>query len=152
MTFLTRRNKLDNRNNVRHDYLSNVLSDFLNEFSSFPSSLFYEDKSLSPRLDISETDTEYNLEIELPGVKQQDVDLKIDNNVLTIQGHKGEQSEEKEKNYCMRERYYGSFKRSISLPSNIDENNIGATFNHGILHIKIAKKEQNKARKIEIKN
>ncbi|KJV55681.1 Hsp20/alpha crystallin family protein [Orientia tsutsugamushi] len=151
MSFLIRRNKVNNHSNTLRQDLNNVLSDFLNNFSSFQSSLFDEDRALLPRIDVFETDTEYHLEVELPGIKQEDVVLKIDNNILTVEGHKDDQLEEKEKFYYMRERYYGSFKRSISLPSNIDENNIDAKFSDGMLCIKISKREQDKARKIEIK-
>ncbi|XP_044733493.1 small heat shock protein C4-like [Chrysoperla carnea] len=95
-----------------------------------------------------ENDSEYNLEMELPGITQDNIDLKIDSNILTIEGKKEQSPEKKDHNYHMQERYYGSFYRSISLPSNIDEEHIEAQFKDGILSIKIPKKEQSKAKKI----
>jgi HSP20 family protein len=89
--------------------------------------------------------------VELPGMQAKDIELKIDNNMLTIKGKRDETTESKEKNYYMRERYYGIFQRSITLPSNIDEMHIDAQFDNGILCINIPKKEIGKTKKIDIK-
>lgn len=147
------RNKSEVSNELmRRNYLDNIFDDFFNEFYSFPYSTSSKGRDLIPRIDISETDSGYSLEIELPGVNQRDIDINIDNHILTVKGHKEEKSDEKNKNYHMRERYYGSFQRSISLPANIKDEAIDAHFENGILHIKIPKKEQGKTRKIEVKS
>jgi len=93
---------------------------------------------------------EYRLELELPGVLQDNIDIKVDSNILTIEGTKEKISENKDLNYHMQERYYGSFYRSISLPSNINEEHIEAKFKDGILQIKIPKKEHSTAKKIKL--
>ena len=94
---------------------------------------------LSPRIDVSETDDEYKIEAELPGINQKEIDVKIDNNILTIKGKKEDTKEKKDKNYHLRERYYGTFQRSISLPSNIESDKIDASFKNGVLHIVVPK-------------
>ena len=110
-----------------------------------------KDNSLSPRMDISETETEYKIEVELPGISQQDIEVKMDNNILTVKGKMEEEKEEKERTYYTRERYYGLFQRSVSLPNNVNPDDIDARFNNGILHIQIPKKVQDNAKKIAIK-
>ena len=105
---------------------------------------------LSPRIDISETDGEYKIEAELPGINQKEIDVKIDNNILTIKGKKEDVKEEKEKNYHLRERYYGAFQRSISLPNNIEPEKIKARFENGVLNISVPKSDKRTPKKIEI--
>lgn len=137
------------------DYENGIFDDLFGDFlSSLPSTSLYSssDLDISPRVDISENDNSYLLEAELPGLKEDEIDVKIDNNILTIKGRKEKVSEEKNKNYYLKERYSGSFQRSISLPSNIDEGGIDANFENGILRIEIPKKNQKNAQKIEIKS
>lgn len=76
----------------------------------------------------------------------------MDNNILTIKGKKEEESETSERNYHVRERYYRSFKRSISLPNNVKADDVDARYENGVLHVRIPKKEQEKTKKIEIKS
>lgn len=145
------RNKSELQNNSsRRSYVDDIFTNFFNEISSWPSS--YNDRVLSPRTDIVENDSDYSLEMELPGVIQDNIDLKIDNNILTIEGKKEQSSEKKDHNYHMQERYYGSFYRSISLPSNIDDEHIEAQVKDGVVSVKIPKKEQSKAKKIKVLN
>ena len=106
-----------------------IFDDLFNELYSLPTSFLSKSgMDLSPRIDISETDSEYKIEAELPGINQKEIDVKIDNNILTIKGKKEDIKEEKEKNYHLRERYYGAFQRSISLPNNIEPEKIKASF------------------------
>jgi HSP20 family protein len=136
-----------NRENIE-----NIFEEFFNDFNR-ASSLLSETvrASLLPRLNISETDNKYFIEAELPGVKQSDLELKLDNNILVIKGKTEESKESKERNYFMRERYYGSFQRSLTLPNNINENYITANFKDGILNIEITKKLENSTKSIEVK-
>ena len=136
-----------NRENIE-----NIFEEFFNDFNR-PSSLLSETvrASLLPKLNISETDNKYFIEAELPGVKQSDLELKLDNNILVIKGKTEESKESKERNYFMRERYYGSFQRSLTLPNNINENDITANFKDGILNIEITKKLENSTKSIEVK-
>jgi len=137
----------NNRSNIE-----NIFEEFFNDFNRI-SPLLSETMrtSLQPRLNISETDNKYFIEAELPGVKQSDLELKLDNNILLIKGKSEESKESKERNYFMRERYYGSFQRSLTLPNNINENDITANFKDGILNIEITKKLENSTKNIEIK-
>jgi HSP20 family protein len=137
----------NNRSNIE-----NIFEEFFNDFNRI-SPLLSETlrTSLLPRLNISETDNKYFIEAELPGVKQNDLELKLDNNILVIKGKSEESKESKERNYFMRERYYGSFQRSLTLPNNINENDITANFKDGILNIEITKKLENSTKNIEIK-
>ncbi|AWN82053.1 Hsp20/alpha crystallin family protein [Candidatus Cardinium hertigii] len=147
------KHKSDGSNLVRRDYFHNLFNElFNNDFYTFPTSFAAgNEKSILPRTDISETDAAYCIEVELPGMQANDIELKIDNNILTIRGKKEETTEDKDKNYYMRERYYGIFQRSITLPSNISEEHIDAQFDNGILCIRIPKREAGKTKKIEIK-
>ncbi len=137
-----------NRENIE-----NIFEEFFNDFNRPSSSLLSETvrASLLPKLNISETDNKYFIEAELPGVKQSDLELKLDNNILVIKGKTEESKESKERNYFMRERYYGSFQRSLTLPNNINENDITANFKDGILNIEITKKLENSTKSIEVK-
>ena len=138
----------NNRSNIE-----NIFEEFFNDFNRLSPPLLSETMraNLLPRLNISETDSKYFIEAELPGVKQNDVELKLDNNILIIKGNAEESSENKERNYFMRERYHGSFQRSLKLPNNINEDDINATFKDGILNIEITKKLENSTKKIEVK-
>jgi HSP20 family protein len=138
----------NNRQNIE-----NIFEEFFNDFNRPTSSLLSETMrtSLLPKLNISETDNKYFIEAELPGVKQNDLELKLDNNILVIKGKTEESKESKERNYFMRERYYGSFQRSLTLPNNINENDITANFKDGILNIEITKKLENSTKNIEVK-
>ena len=128
-----------------------VFDDLFNELYSLPTSFLSKSGvDLSPRIDISETDAAYKIEAELPGINQKDIDVKIDNNILTIKGKKEDIKEEKEKNYHLRERYYGAFQRSISLPNNIEPEKIKASFENGVLNISVPKNDKRTPKKIEI--
>lgn len=138
----------NNRENIE-----NIFAEFFNDFNRPSSSLLSETvrATLLPRLNISETDNKYFIEAELPGVKQSDLELKLDNNILVIKGKTEESKESKQRNYFTRERYYGSFQRSLTLPNNINENDITANFKDGILNIEITKKLENSTKNIEVK-
>ncbi len=128
-----------------------VFDDLFNELYSLPTSFLSKcGVDLSPRIDISETDAAYKIEAELPGINQKEIDVKIDNNILTIKGKKEDIKEEKEKNYHLRERYYGAFQRSISLPNNIEPEKIKASFENGVLNISVPKNDKRTPKKIEI--
>jgi len=138
----------NNRSNIE-----NIFEEFFHDFNRLSSPLLSETMiaSLLTRLNISEADNKYLIEAELPGVKQNDLELKLDNNILIIKGKTEENNENKERNYFMRERYYGSFQRSLTLPNNTNEDDINATFKDGILNIEITKKLENSTKKIEVK-
>lgn len=101
---------------------------------------FAGDTLLRPKVDLSGADKEYQLTVEIPGVSEKDVSVDISNNVMTIKGEKKLEKEEKEKNYYRIERSYGSFQRVLSLPEDVDQDGIKASFNNGVLTITMPRK------------
>ena len=94
-----------------------------------------------PKLDIAEMKDKYEIKAELPGMDEKDINLSLDDGVLTISGEKKAENEEKEKGYYLKECSYGSFSRSVRLPENIADDKIGAHFKKGVLFIDMPKKE-----------
>ncbi len=110
----------------------------------------YYESNWTPSMDISETDKEFLVTVELPGMKKEDINLSIDNNVLTIEGERKSEKEEKGKTFHRIERSYGKFYRSVTLPKKVDEENIKASFKDGLLNITLPKVEKEKVKNIEI--
>ena len=104
----------------------------------------------SPAVDIFETEGEIVVMAELPGVDQKDIQLHLENNVLTIRGERRFEKEAKEDNYHRIERSYGGFSRSFSIPVTVDEEKIHADYKDGVLKIALPKKEQAKPKQIQI--
>ena len=94
----------------------------------------------------------YFIYAELPGLNQSDIEVRINDNILTIKTKREEDLPQEERDYHVHERYYGSMQRSIMLPSNVNSDNISAKFKNGILYIKIPKQDKETSRRIEIKN
>ncbi|CUS76560.1 heat shock protein Hsp20 [Candidatus Kryptonium thompsonii] len=107
--------------------------------------------SWSPRVDISETDDEYIVRAEIPGVSKDDVKITIKDDILTISGEKKQEKEAKGENFHRIERVYGSFSRSFALPGSVKVDKVEAKFKDGVLTIKLPKVEEAKPREIEIK-
>jgi HSP20 family protein len=109
-----------------------------------------EDMGWTPSVEVADTESSIDVTAELPGVSKEDVDVDLENNVLTIRGEKKQQKEEKEKEHYLFERYYGSFQRSFSLPAPVDESSVKAEFRNGVLKIHLDKAAQSKGTKITI--
>lgn len=105
----------------------------------------------SPRVDVRETKDNFQIDAEIPGIKRDDVEINIDNHVLTIQGQTKQEKKEEGEEYHRVERYYGSFSRSFSLPENVDEEKIEASFKDGLLTLTVPKTEKAKPKSIEVK-
>jgi HSP20 family protein len=107
-----------------------------------------------PRVDVSETDNEYEVKAELPGLEDKDINLQLANNVLSIRGEKKAEREEKDKNYFLSERSFGSFQRSIPFPTEVEEDQVQASFKRGVLTVRLPKTERAKsqAKRIEVKS
>lgn len=105
-----------------------------------------------PKVDVSESDREIQIVAELPGLKQEDVDVSISNDILTLKGETRETREEKEKQYHLTERSYGRFERSFQLPETVDRERISASFENGLLTVTLPKSEKPRqaTKKIEI--
>jgi HSP20 family protein len=92
----------------------------------------------APALDVLQEDGDIVVRAELPGVKQEDVDITFHNGVLTISGERKAEEQREGSGYYVRERRYGSFRRSMTLPQGTDENNINARFQDGVLEVRVA--------------
>jgi len=112
---------------------------------------FIEAGDWTPRVDISETDKDFVIKAEIPEVDKKDVKVTVDNGVLTMQGERKQEKEEKDKKFHRVERFYGSFVRSFTLPDNVDETNIDAKFKDGMLTLTLLKTEKSSPKKIEVK-
>jgi HSP20 family protein len=105
----------------------------------------------TPRVDIAETDQAFVIKAEVPEVKKDDVKITVDNGILSICGERKQEQEEKGKTFHRVERFYGQFTRSFTLPDNVDEDNITATFKDGMLSLEIPKTEKAQPKAIEVK-
>jgi len=109
--------------------------------------------ALSPAVDVSEKPTGYEISAEMPGIDEKDIEVKLTNGMLTIKGEKKEQKEERDKDYYLAERRYGSFMRSFPVPDGVDTAKIEASFAKGVLTVKLPKsaEAQKSEKKISIK-
>jgi len=102
--------------------------------------------------DVTETDKEIEITAELPGLEEKDVQVNFADGVLTIRGEKKAEKEEKDKNYRLVERSYGSFERSIALPEGVKPEDVKATIAKGVLTVKVPKPAPAQSKKIEVKS
>jgi HSP20 family protein len=93
----------------------------------------------SPAIDLTETDKAYEVTAELPGMEQKNIDVKLANRTLIIKGEKRDEKEETKKDYYMRERSFGSFQRSFTVPDGVDRDKVEANFKNGVLTITLPK-------------
>jgi HSP20 family protein len=105
----------------------------------------------SPTVDVVETAEEFQIKVELPEVKKEDVKVSVDNGILRLEGERRQEKEEKGKKYHRVERSYGSFLRTFALPDNIDDGNVRAEFKDGMLNVRLPKMERAKPKAIEVK-
>ncbi|HMB15601.1 MAG TPA: Hsp20/alpha crystallin family protein [Pelovirga sp.] len=105
----------------------------------------------APRVDISETDKEFTIKADVPGVKREDVKISIEDQVLSIRGESHQEKEDKSEKMHRVERFYGSFSRSFTLPENVDIEKIDASFKDGLLSLVIPKIEVAKPKSVEVK-
>jgi len=104
-----------------------------------------------PTVDISETEGEYLIKAELPEVRKEDVKVTVENGVLTLQGERRQEKEEKGKMFHRVERSYGSFVRSFTLPESVDESSVKAEYKDGVLNLHLPKSEKVKPKAIDVK-
>lgn len=104
-----------------------------------------------PAVDIYETEDEIVIKAELPDVEQKDIDVRIEDNALILKGERKHQGEVKKENYHRIERYFGGFQRSFSLPATIDQENVTANCDKGVLTVILPKKEETKPKQINVK-
>ena len=103
-----------------------------------------------PAMDLVETDEHFVLRADLPGMTESDVNIELEDNVLTVSGERKAEREEKGEGFYRVERSFGSFSRSLTLPKGIDAEAVNASFSNGVLEVRIPKPEERKPRKITI--
>jgi len=106
--------------------------------------------AFAPPVDVYEDEHNVTLKIEVPGIDEKDIDVRIENNTLTVQGERKFDKEEKEENYRRVERQYGSFTRTFSLPNKFDQESVKADYDKGVLKITLAKKAEAKPKQIKV--
>jgi HSP20 family protein len=106
--------------------------------------------AFAPPVDVYEDEHNITLKIEVPGINEEDIDIRIENNTLTVHGERKFEKEEKEENYRRVERRYGSFTRTFTLPNAVDQESVQADYEKGVLKIKLAKKEEAKPKQIKV--
>src|SRR5438045_5476169 len=106
--------------------------------------------SFAPPVDIYEDEHNITLKLEVPSIDEKDIDVRIDNNTLTVHGERKIEKEEKEENFRRIERQYGSFTRSFTLPSSVDPGQVSANYDKGVLKINLAKKAEAKPKQIKV--
>ena len=106
--------------------------------------------SFAPPVDIYEDEHNVTLKLEVPGIDEKDIDVHIEGNTLTVRGERKIDEEENEENFRRIERQYGSFTRSFTLPSSVDQGQVSAHYDKGVLKIKLAKKAEAKPKQIKV--
>ena len=112
--------------------------------------LGWEEKIWAPSIDVIEKDDKFLVKAELPGVEEKDINVSISGNILTIEGEKQTESEGKKDGYHYSEATYGSFSRSITIPSSVDVSKIAANCDKGVLEIDLPKMPESKPKKIAV--
>jgi len=103
-----------------------------------------------PPVDIYEDEHSIQLKLEVPGIEQKNLDVKVENNVLTVSGERKFEKEEKEENFRRVERRYGSFARSFTLPNTVNPEDVSADYNDGVLKIRLGKRAEAKPKQIKV--
>ena len=128
--------------------MNRLFDDFFGRSALEPFGAFRQEwDAFSPRVDVAETDSEIVVSAELPGLDDEDIEVSLARGLLTISGEKKQEKEKKDRDYYRVERSYGSFQRSVALPSEVDANKVDAVFRKGVLTVTLPKKGGEKARK-----
>ena len=112
------------------DNIHNSVKQYFDDFASMKSS--FNTESFSPKIDISEKGNQLIIDAEVPGIKKEDLKITLQDNILTIEGEKKNVSETKERKYFKTERSYGAFKKSFTLPEDVDSEKVDAKFKNGV--------------------
>ena len=106
--------------------------------------------TFAPAVDVYEDEHQVTLKIEVPGIEEKDIDVRIENHTLTVHGERKIEKEEKEENYRRVERQYGAFTRTFTLPQTVDTENVSANYDKGVLKITLPKKAEAKPKQIKV--
>ena len=135
---------------LRSGYFDNF-GDIFNGFFRSPLTHQSVSKARIPAVDVGETDTAYQVQVELPGIRKEDLDVTVDDGVLTIKAkHTGNQEQTEDGQLIRQERSFGKFVRSLRLGANVNEETITAEYRDGVLHITLPKAKEVQPRKVEV--
>lgn len=127
---------------------TSLFNTFFNDFA-LPTVSTWE-KDWAPAIDFTETENEYTVKAELPGISKDDIDISLADGVLTIKGEKRQEKKAEKQNYHYRETRYGSFSRSLLLPEDASMEKVDAVYSNGVLTVSLPKTEAAKPKKIKI--
>jgi HSP20 family protein len=128
--------------------IDRLFDDFTRGFPAFGTA---GAQDLTPSIDVTETNNEIEITAELPGLEEKDVEINVADNLLTIKGEKKSEKEEKDKNYRLVERSYGSFARTLELPAGVNPDQIKASIAKGVLTVTVPKPAPAQTKKIDVK-
>lgn len=131
--------------------MDNMFEKFIKGFDSGVPDIFRRDKMIWPSIDVIEDKKNIIVKAEIPGMDRENFEVSIRDNLLTIKGEKTQDKEEKDKNYHLVERAYGSFSRTIPLSCPVKEDKIDASYKRGVLKIVLPKEKESKESKIKVK-
>ena len=149
MANITRRNPFGELTTLQ-DRLNQFLSQPFAPWERFAGGAELTATNFVPAVDVYEDEHSITLGVELPGVDEKDVEISLENGVLTVSGERKMENEENKENFHRIERSYGRFIRTFTLPPTVDTENVKAEFNNGVLKIMLAKREEAKPKQIKI--
>lgn len=136
--------------NSLQDRMNQLFNQTFGSFENFGFEQPLTSENFLPPVDILENEHNITIQAEIPGVKQEDLNITLENNVLTITGERKFEHEEKKENFHRMERRFGKFTRSFTLPASVDAEKVNANFENGLLNITLPKREEFKAKQITI--
>ena len=126
------------------DRVNSLFQDFAGDNQAVTAAAF------APAVDVYENGEKVVLKLDVPGIKEEDLDIRVENQTLSVRGERKFEKEEKEENFHRIERRYGSFFRSFSLPTTVDTENVDASYNAGVLKLELKKKASAQPRQIKV--
>ena len=123
---------------------------FSDQFNGHSGSESLTAGSFVPPVDVYEDEHGIQLKMEVPGIDEKDIDIRLENNLLTVTGQRQLAKEEKEENFHRIERRYGSFSRTFTLPNSVDNEKVSASYDKGVLKIALAKRAEAKPKQIKV--
>jgi HSP20 family protein len=133
---------------VLQNRLNSIFQDFTRNDSNDSENLSHG--SFVPPVDIFENEQQIQLKLEVPGIKQQDLDIRVENHTLTVKGERKFETDQKEENFHRIERRFGTFVRTFTLPQTVDTEAVSAQYDAGVLTISLAKKPEAKPKQVKI--
>jgi HSP20 family protein len=130
--------------------LRNEFDELINRFWDGSQENWFS-KEFFPSADLTETENAYEIRMDIPGMQAKDINVQVQGNVVTLSGERKEEKEEKGKTCHRIERHTGSFSRMMTLPSNVNEDEVAAEYTQGVLTVKLPKREDAKAKQVSVK-